>query len=360
MVLRLLERHDRSWIDPAACWFSVVPADPRTLARADAAGAPFSEVVKQRRYDALALPRLVSALRELRAGVVVAHGYGAYSYAAVAARLAGARAVVRVEHSPELYSRFHRLVSSISMRLCDSTVLVSRYLVDYLRQHGTEPRRPEVIYNGVELERFASTSPPPGRGELLMVARLDVAKDHATLLDALALLARRGVTPTLRLAGDGPFRGDLERQAARLGLSDRVIFLGHQTDLPALLGACDVAILSTRYEGFGLAVVEAMAAARPVVATRVAAIPELFEHGKEGLLVEPRSASSLADALAELLADPARARRLGEAGQKRARAQFSLEGFVAGFEAHLRRITESVGLIERNGAGGQPTWEASA
>jgi glycosyltransferase involved in cell wall biosynthesis len=105
-----------------------------------------------------------------------------------------------------------------------------------------------------------------------------------------------------------------------------------------------VAVLSTHFEGFGLVIVEAMAAGRPVVATRVAAVPELFDDGVHGLLVPARSPVYLADALASLISDTVRARAMGEAGRRRAYERFALEPAIRAFEAHLYRTAARAGL----------------
>src|SRR5262249_12087105 len=157
---------------------------------------------------------------------------------------------------------------------------------------------------------------------VMMAARLDVAKDHATLLDAAALLSRRGVRFRLDVAGSGPFAEPLAKRSRALGLDGAVRFLGFRRDVARLVEDAAVAVLATHYEGFGLAVVEAMAGGRPVVASAVGAVPELFDDGAHGLLVPPRSPEALAAALAALLADPARARAMGEAGRRHARERF--------------------------------------
>jgi glycosyltransferase involved in cell wall biosynthesis len=355
VVLNLAKRHDRARVRPAVCFFSVVPAAHEARATLDAAAVPWRDVVKRSRYDLGAIDRLAGALRELGTEVAALHGFSTHPFGGLAARQAGARAVVRVEHSPELHTPLHRLAARAASAWCDSTVLVSRYLVEYLTAAGVELTAPEVIYNGIELAPFEAITRAPfaGRGGsdagdgggpppvAVMAARLDTAKDHATLLDALAILARRGRALELHLAGDGPFRADLEQRARDRGVADRVRFLGYVSDLPALYASADVAVLATHFEGFGLAVVEAMAAGRPVVATRVAAIPELIDDGVEGLLVPPRAAPALAAALESLLTDPARARAMGAAGRVRAR-RYALEPFVRAFEAHVERAAAGV------------------
>jgi glycosyltransferase involved in cell wall biosynthesis len=341
VVLNLVACADRTRFEPAICFFSVAPADPEVIREVGALGVPWREVVKASRYELGAFDRLAAALRALAPDQVVVHGFGAYSYGALAARAAGASTVVRVEHSPELYGPHHQLLSAASAAWVDSTILVSHYVGAYLAERGTTAPRAEVIYNGVALERLLEVppialepAPASERPRVAMVARLDQAKDHDTFFAAAARLAAEGAPVTLELAGDGPFRARLEAAAARLGLDAR--FLGFVADVPSVLARSDVVVLSTHFEGFGLVVVEAMAAARPVIATRVAALPEMFENGVEGMFVPPRDAAALAEAIRVLTSDRARARAMGLAGRARS-ARFALVPSVRAFEAHLLR-----------------------
>jgi glycosyltransferase involved in cell wall biosynthesis len=341
VVLNLVAHAERARIEPSICFFAISPAEPEVVAEVGAIGVPWREVVKRSRFELGAFDRLAAALRALTPELVVVHGFGAYSYGALAARAAGARWVVRVEHSPELYGPHYQLVSAASAAWVDSTILVSRYVGDYVAARGVTLPRPEVIYNGIALERLLAVDEPPfpdgrpGPPRVAMIARLDEAKDHETLLAAAQALARRGRPIALALAGDGPYRARLEEEARRRAIDVR--FLGFVVDLPSLFCETDIAVLSTRFEGFGLAIVEAMAAGRPVVATRVAAVPEVLDDGVEGLLVPPRDPDALAAAIAALADDPTRARAMGLAGRARAATRYALLPSVRRFEAHLLR-----------------------
>ena len=366
VVLGLIAAHDRARIDPAVCFFSVQPAEAEILAEVAALGVPVRDVVKHSKYEASSVARLARALRAMSAEVAVLHGFGAYTFGALAARLTGIPVRVRVEHSPELYTPIHRAASSSMARFVDSTVLVSASLGEYLRAHGTEPPHPEVIHNGIDLAAFESVSRRPFGGPAgpdgpsvpvpvaLMAARLDGAKDHDTLLDAMSLLQRRGVPLRLRLAGTGPLEESLRARAKTLGIDDKVEFLGWRDDLAACPGAADIGVLSTHYEGFGLAVVEAMAAGRPVVATRVPSILELVDDGRQGLLVPPSDARAMADALEKLVARPDEARAMGEAGRARAHERFGLLASVRAFERHLLQTATRCGIPTRSQARPRP------
>ncbi|MBI4577680.1 MAG: glycosyltransferase [Planctomycetes bacterium] len=152
------------------------------------------------------------------------------------------------------------------------------------------------------------------------VGRMSREKGHQVLLAALARLNGGRTAARLVLAGDGPDRAALETQARGLGLGGRVVFLGATDEVPRVLAAADVVAHPSHYEGFGLVLLEAMAAGRPVVASRVGGIPEVVEEGRTGLLVPPGDPEAMALALGRVLDDPGLARRMGEAGARRARA----------------------------------------
>ncbi len=163
---------------------------------------------------------------------------------------------------------------------------------------------------------------------MLEVARLCDVKGQRELIRALPRLERQDTVVLLAgedLEAGGAFRRALEQEAEALGVGDRVRFLGYRSDVPALLEAADVFALPSWVEGLPLGVLDAMARGKPVVAGAVGGTPELVVDGETGLLVPPRDVDALVRALDELLGDPERARRLGEAGRARALAEFSAD-----------------------------------
>jgi glycosyltransferase involved in cell wall biosynthesis len=164
------------------------------------------------------------------------------------------------------------------------------------------------------------------------VAVLRPQKALHVLIEAAAELV--GEHPALRVlvAGEGSERERLEAEIRERGLEGNVTLLGLRRDVPDLLAALDVAVVSSDFEGTPLAVLEYMDAGLPVVATRVGGLPDVIEHGRHGLLVEPGDASALAGALATLLRNPERARELGALGRERRRAEFSIDQTVRTLE----------------------------
>ncbi|HKG35640.1 MAG TPA: glycosyltransferase family 4 protein [Solirubrobacterales bacterium] len=199
----------------------------------------------------------------------------------------------------------------------------------------------EVVRMGVEPERFPPSPPPGRRGDgvrVLCVARLVRHKGHATLLRAVAKLRDEGLALRVALVGEGPERAGLERLRAELGIEDVVEFRGlaGQDELPALLADADVFCLPTLAETVGVASMEAMAAGRPVVSSRLMGVPELVEDGVSGLLVTPGREGELAKALRRLAEEPELRERLAAEGRQRV-----LESFDSAREA--ARLSELLG-----------------
>jgi glycosyltransferase involved in cell wall biosynthesis len=192
---------------------------------------------------------------------------------------------------------------------------VERRLVETF---GWPPRKIVVIHNGTRLEpRPMPREAREGEPIVLTVARLVEQKGLGVLLDAAAHVPARFV-----VVGDGPERAGLVEHATAAGIADRVSFLGHRTDVRDLLDAADVFVLPSLYEGTPLAVLEAMAAGKAIVATAIAGTDELVADGESALLVPPRDAGALAGAIRRLLDDPALRARLGETARRQAEAEF--------------------------------------
>jgi glycosyltransferase involved in cell wall biosynthesis len=199
----------------------------------------------------------------------------------------------------------------------------------------------ETIPNGIDVDTYAVADGPRIRESLGIaagtpvvgiVARLAPEKDHNLLLEALALL-RRSIDPVVLLViGDGELRGELEARAAALGVEACVRFLGMRDDIPSLLAALDVFVLSSRTEGMSVTLLEAMASGRPVVATAVGGNAEVVRDGDTGRIVPAGDAGALAGALASILRDREAARRMGERGRARAMSEFSVKVMAKRYE----------------------------
>jgi glycosyltransferase involved in cell wall biosynthesis len=170
------------------------------------------------------------------------------------------------------------------------------------------------------------------------VGRLALQKGQRHLVAAMPFLLERVPRAHAVIAGGGDLEAYLRDLALEVGVAERVHVLGPRKDVPALMHAMDVFAMPSIWEGFGLVLLEAMAAGRPVVASRVATIPEVVVDGQTGLLVPAGDPLALAEAIARLAADPALARQLGEAGRDRLRRHFSIDKMVGDTELLYREV----------------------
>ena len=243
----------------------------------------------------------------------------------------------------------------------DRLIAVSRAIVAKLEAEGRSIVPIELIYNGVDLERYAyqeacCTLPEEygfaeGAQLVGVVARLEPEKGHRTLLDAWPAVLELVPEARLLIIGEGSLRDELEQQAEQLGLlgeacsgehcvgtrrarpGAQVVFTGLRDDVPAVTAALDVAVLPSYREAQGLAILEAMALRRPVVATAVGGVPEMIEHERSGLLVPPHDVPALAQAITRLLTDHPLADTLARTGHDLALARFSLTAMIASVAA---------------------------
>jgi glycosyltransferase involved in cell wall biosynthesis len=213
---------------------------------------------------------------------------------------------------------------------------------------GLEPGSVRVIHCGVDPKRYTH-SPRSGQplrdrpARIVSIGALLSNKGIAYLVEAIAFLRSRAFDVECEVVGEGPLRSDLERRIRRAGLSDAVTLLGHrpEEEVARILGSGDLFVLASlvapggRREGIPVSLMEAMAAGLPVVATRITGIPELVTDGESGRLVEPGDPDELADAIRELVEQPARAAELGRSGRRKVEAEFSLEGCVRALAAEI-------------------------
>jgi glycosyltransferase involved in cell wall biosynthesis len=226
-------------------------------------------------------------------------------------------------------------LDSATARLCARLVAVSEDTKRAYERQGYPRGRIEVVYNGVEpggsvRDVRSELGVPDGRPLVGEVGRLCDVKGQRELIAALAQLPNvHAVLLGADVERGGAFQAELERDAERLGVRDRVVFAGHREDAAGLLGGLDVLALPSWTEGLPLVVLEAMARGRAVVATPVGGTPEVVEDGETGLLVPPRDPDALASAIRRLLDDPGLRERMGEAGRQRVAERFSADQMIA-------------------------------
>lgn len=318
---------------PPGGWEVVVAAVKGGAALRERFGSAASAVyehVARFRYDPLGLWRMARIVRRegIDAVIVVDAARDGMFYGLLGSTLSR-RPMVRVcwcKSVPSGQSKpfVAHLRGYEKLGLVDAVVCASRLQRSELAGRGLPRRKMPLIRNGVDLERIARARPPArglpkGKKLILQVANVMPDKDHATLLAAAGMLARRRDDFRLLLAGRGTDSPRMVRAAAAAGAEGVVSLLGYRDDVPALLRAADIFVLSTGSEVFSVATLEAMAAALPVVVSDIPAFAEMFDGGREGVKVPPGDAASLAEALERLLDDPALAGSLAAAGHRRGR-----------------------------------------
>jgi glycosyltransferase involved in cell wall biosynthesis len=270
-------------------------------------------------------------------------------YGRLAAILARVPVVIGTEVNIYEQKRPHHALAERWLMAGTDAVVASAESVReyYVKQVHADPARVEVIYNAVDWSALATTASReatraalgiPGDAHVVtIIARLTEQKAHGVLFEAVQ------ATPALAdahllVVGDGALRAALVRQVDHLGLTPRVHFVGARRDLGDLLNATDVFVMPSLWEGLPLSMVLAMGAGLPVVATRVAGIPEVVRHDQTGLLVDPGDRTSLAIALARLAGDPALRARIGDAARAFVRPRFGADGYVRSVTALYDRL----------------------
>jgi glycosyltransferase involved in cell wall biosynthesis len=315
--------------------------------------------------DLAALRRLYRFFRCERFDIVHTHTSKAGFTATLAARLAGIKRIVYTPHGHIFYrsgqiqgvsgSALRLAVFYLLRRLAESVCDVVVALTERDRREQIQLRLGRadqyvVINNGVELSpylRCGIGADARSRQELGLegafpvlgtVGRLSTEKGQRVLIEALPLIVHKFPRARLLLVGEGPDRTELERLARSAGMEEHVLFTGFRHDVPAVLSALDIFVLPSFYEAQGLAVVEAMAAARPIVATAVGGVPGIITHGVEGLLVPPGDPKALALAVIRLVDDRALAQTLAENARRRAERDFDVRRMVAAYDSVYRRL----------------------
>lgn len=324
-------------------------------------GGPLKEIAREAGLHVSVLTHSSSAVRFLagvakaaftRSDIIHAHNPTSLHYASGAKLMCGAKLVL-TDHGQ--CAGVARPPGNWEVRQVDGLVSVSedagiRHKAMF--RHNTMFRHSSkyiVIRNGLEFagpnrsrEEVLRELNLPSGPTLIVVARVEPVKDQETLLRAVSILQQRNIDANLLVVGDGSERQRLEMLLPQLGLrQERVRFLGFRTDIPDLLNAADIFVLSSLQEGLPLALLEAMGQGLPVVATSVGGVPELISHRRNGILCPPQSPVVLAEALAEIIQDADLCSRIGRAGALRVKADFSFEHMAQQYEELYRNLVDA-------------------
>lgn len=344
----LLEMWSRIDRDAFAVEIACFRREGQFLAEVERLGWPVRDLGVGRRIygpsGVAGLLRLIGHARRFRPHVIHGYLFGPNLFAVLAGRALGVPAVVVAKRNVDAFETPRQAALQRWIhRAATHVTAVSATVADTVVAMGVPRAHITVIPNGVDAARFASATPARealgvnGASAVIgSVGCLAPRKDYGTLLEALALLRERHPGVRLVLVGDGPERAALERRAQALELGSRVRFLGERPDVERLLPAMDVFVLSSREEGIPNALLEAMAAGRPAVATAVGGTREILADGETGWLVPASSPPALAAALDDALSHPEEARRRGARAGAVARERLSIEAMVRSHERFYR------------------------
>jgi glycosyltransferase involved in cell wall biosynthesis len=321
------------------------------VARLRDAGVHVVQLEGESRWDLRSWWPFVRLLRQRRVDVVHSHLFGPNLWAAIWTRVAAVPAFIAHEHTWSYEGRRMRKLLDrwVIATAADAFLAVSEHDARQMREReGIPAQTIRVLPNGIgdvdgaaPLDLRSELGLAPGTPLVGSVGLLRPQKDFPTLIRAHATVLERVPGAHLVIAGDGEMAAALEALVAELGLGDHVTLTGYRPEGAALAAAFDVVANSSTFEGSSLAIIEAMALGRPIVATAVGGSADLLGHGEAGVLVAPSHPEALGVAIAELLDDPQRAARLGERARRRQQAEYAIDVQVRRLEALYR---EALGL----------------
>lgn len=312
--------------------------------------------------DVRAFGQLVRLFRKERPVIVHTHTSKAGVLGRLAAWLTGVPVIIHTPHGHVFYSHFGRVASWIFLQIerwlarCTTRLiaLTEAERDEHVSRGVGRQEQFAVVPSGIDLDRFHRVASPGQRPkdfacppEAVVVGAvgwLTAVKGHHVLIEAFARLQASHPQLYLVIIGSGELQSELDALAQRLGIAERVRFLGRRDDVADCLAGMDVFVHPSLNEGMGRAIVEAMAGGLPVVASRVGGIPSLIEHRRTGLLVPPGNASALAEAIEELVNRPVWAKALGTAAREQIGERFGIASMVQGVEAVYREALAAAGF----------------
>ncbi len=300
------------------------------IQEARAAGIPADQIADPAALSVTVLRRLARRIGGSGADILHTHDYRTNVLGGLAARRVDRSipwvATVHLHTATSRRLRVYRALDLFLLRLADRVITVSRDQRRLLLRRGVDRQRLVLIPTVIDIDGFVRAAEgrdtvrerlgvSPDSPVVTLVGRLSAQKGVDVLLSAATVILEHLPETRFLIVGSGPLRATLEKQTDELGLTESVSFLGYLREIPSVLGASDVVVFPSRSEGLPVAMLEAMAMARPVVASCVGGIPDLVSHGRTGLLVERDGAEELAMHVVRVLGDPGMARSLGEAGR---------------------------------------------
>ncbi|MDI6792443.1 MAG: glycosyltransferase [bacterium] len=296
--------------------------------------------------------KLFSLLKKEKVDILHSYLFHANLLARIVGRLARVPIIISSERTMEMEGRHRLIINRLTAPLADCITVNSNSVREFVSHRiGIDSQKLVTIYNGLDVSDFQRKEGDSSgvkkkwgidsdKVVIGCVARFDPPKGVEYLLQAAVRVIAKHPNALFLLVGYGPLRRKLEDMTEELGLASKVIFTGECNDVPGMLSIMDIFVLPSLYEGFPNAVLEAMAASRPVVATSVAGIPEIVVDNETGLLVPRANPEALAEAINTLIQYPEMAEKMGQAGRSRVEDYFSLEKMVEETEELYERLIE--------------------
>lgn len=306
--------------------------------------------LNRRKFDPGTLLDIIGLIRRKRIGLIHAHGYGASDFARICGIFCKIPVIVHAHDADQNYPWYQRLADILLKDQMNGVIAVSEFIKSTcVAKRSICPESVHVLASGIQLEAFVS--PGEGRVENLKkhlkltencsvvgaIGRLSSEKGMEYLLDAFPIVLRSVPNSILVIAGAGPLHKELLEHAQKLGIADKVFFIGFCWDVPAFLSLCNVVAIPSLSEGLSFVLLESMAMARPIVATSIDAMKEVLKNGETGLLVPPKAPEPMAAGIVRLLTNADESRVMGENARRQCQS-YTLDEHVR----HLTAIYETL------------------
>jgi glycosyltransferase involved in cell wall biosynthesis len=297
------------------------------------------------KFDPSTLPALLEVIDRKKIDLLHLHGYGATTFGRIAGAMRRLPTILH-EHANLTDTPWFQKIADVALEpVTDIAIAVSRSTADFvITARKIPPEKVKVVYLGVPLEEFSRERTteevqgarqelgiPPGDFAIGTVTRLHDSKGNSYLVDAARLVLDERPGARFFVVGEGPLRQPLEEQAHALNISERFTFAGFAKDVPRVVSAFDVSVFPSLWEGTPLTVFEALAMAKPIVATDADGLVDVLTHEKDAIIVPKRNARALADGLIRMIDEPETRQRLGAAAHVTGR-QYDIAAFVRKME----------------------------
>lgn len=334
-LLMILRKYDRKKLSPLVCSLSDKGEIGKEIEESGIEVIPLNKL--RHRFDWTIVKDIYTLIRTRDIKIVRTHQYHANLYGRLAALLAHVPCIIASVHNVyTIDKKIHRrIINKFLARFTDKVVAVSETVKkDILKYDGLTEDKVSVIYNGIDTNKFLNANGNRVRAELGIsseapvvgtVGRLTLQKGQKYLIDAVSTLREKFPQIVLLFVGDGPLRDELGNHIRALGIDKNAILLGTRRDIPQLLSAMDIFVLPSLWEGLGTALIEAMAAGKPVIATDIPPLKEIVNSEKVGILVPIKDSKAIASSIELLLCNRVLAENLGKSAKERVLSHFTID-----------------------------------